>query len=146
MTEADIKAAIKSVEIRHEQDWWIADMPDIGVTTQAKTLPELGVEIERIVVAHFAVNAELGTDPFRCKRLSLGEETRETLRVVLTTRNATCAAMASALREIEEFLLATAGTTMDDDIPRIRAEVSAAATAVSAVAALVETPLTTLKD
>lgn len=73
MTDAEIKEAIKSIEIHHEHDWWVADMPDIGVATQAKTLPELGVEIERIIVAHFAVNAEVGTDPFRCQRLSMAQ-------------------------------------------------------------------------
>lgn len=64
MTDADIKAAIKAIEIHHEHDWWVADMPDIGVATQAKTLPELGVEIERIIIGHFATTAEYGIDPF----------------------------------------------------------------------------------
>jgi hypothetical protein len=34
MTDADIKAVIKSIEIHHEHGWWVAVMPDIGVATQ----------------------------------------------------------------------------------------------------------------
>ena len=143
MTDADIKNAIESIEIHHEHGWWVADMPDIGVVTQARTLPELGVEIERIVVAHFVVNAEVGTDPFRCKRLPLSEELAETLRVVLETRGATYAAIASSLREIERRLLATAAVIAAKTPGEIRAEVTAAASAIAAVASLVETPLTT---
>jgi hypothetical protein len=140
MTDADIKRAIKTIEVHHEHGWWVADMPDIGVATQAKTLPELGVEIERIVIAHFEVCAEHDADPLRCKRLSSIDEVTETLNVVLKTRTATYAAMASALREIERRLIAAED---ENDLLRIRAEVIAAASAVSAVAALVETPLTT---
>ena len=145
MTDADIKNAIKSIAIHHEHGWWVADMPDIGVVTQARTLPELGVEIERIVVAHFAVNAEVGTDPFRCKHLPLSEELAETLRVVLETRGATYASIASSLHEIERRLLATAAATAAQTIQswEIRAEMAAAASAIAAVASLVETPLTT---
>lgn len=144
MTDADIKNVIKSIEIHHEHGWWVADMPDIGVVTQARTLPELGVEIERIVIAHFAVNADVGTDPFRCKHLPLSEELAATLRVVLETRGATYAAIASSLREIERRLLATATAVVsENNILRIRAEVAAAASAIAAVASLVETPLTT---
>jgi hypothetical protein len=73
MTDTDIKRLIKTIEIFHQNDWWVADMPDIGVATQAKTLPELGVEVERIIWAHFETAKELGTDPFRCKRLSSQE-------------------------------------------------------------------------
>lgn len=70
MTNADIKAAIKAIEIHHEHGWWIANVPDIGVATQAKTLPELGIEVEHIIAAHFETAAEYGTDPFRCKQPS----------------------------------------------------------------------------
>lgn len=70
MNDAEIKDAIKSIEIHHEHGWWVADMPDIGVATQAKTLPALGVEIERIAVAHFETAREVGADPFRCRRPS----------------------------------------------------------------------------
>lgn len=151
MTDADIKNAIKSIAIHHELGWWVASMPDIGVVTQARTLPELGVEIERIVIAHFAVNAEVGTDPFRCKQLPLSEELAETLRVVLKTRGATYASIASSLREIERRLRATAQATAtvfgsdarSAESRLLCAEVAAAASAVAAVAALVETPLTT---
>lgn len=146
MTDADIKNVIKSIETHHEHGWWVADMPDIGVATQAKTLPELGVEIERVIVAHFAVNADVGTDPFRCKHLPLSEELAETLRVVLETRGATYAAIASSLRKIERRLLSTSfspTTTVAVVVARIRMEVAAAASAIAAVASLVETPLTT---
>jgi hypothetical protein len=84
MTDADIKKAIKSIEIHHEHGWWIADMPDIGVATQAKTLPELGVEIERIVVAHFTLHAEIGTDPFRCQRSSTADIIAERFCALVT--------------------------------------------------------------
>lgn len=145
MTDADIMNAIKAVEIRHEEGWWVALMPDIGVGTQAKTLPELGVEIERIIVAHFATAAELGADPFRCKHPSAIDDVTETLNVVLATRTSTYAAIASSLRVIEQRLLATATVPLvnQDDALRIRAEVAASAAAVAAVAALVETPLVT---
>jgi len=140
MTDADIKNAIKSIAIHHERGWWVADMPDIGVAAQARTLPELGVEIERIVIAHFAVNAEVGTDPFRCKQPSLSEELAETLRVVLETHGATYASIASSLREIERRLLAAATTTAIVDENYV---LRAAASTIAAVASLVETPLTT---
>jgi len=70
VNDADIKNAVQSVEIHHQHGWWVAMIPDIGVATQAKTLPELGVEVERIIVAHFETAKELGVDPFRCKQLS----------------------------------------------------------------------------
>ena len=70
MNDADIKEAVKTVHIHHELGWWVAMIPDIGVATQAKTLSELGVEVERIIVAHFETAHELGVDPFRCKQLS----------------------------------------------------------------------------
>lgn len=79
MTDAEIKDAIKSIAIHHEQGWWVANMPDIGVATQAKTLPELGVEIERITVAHFETAREIGADPFRCQRPSTAEQLRAVL-------------------------------------------------------------------
>jgi hypothetical protein len=150
MTEADIKSAIKTVEIHHEDDWWVAQLPDIGVATQARTLPELGAEIERIVVAHFAVNAEVGTDPFRCKRPSSTEDAIETLNVVLAMRTSTFAAISSSLREIERRLVATASDVVKQltrrdisaDTVKICVELAAAASAIAAVAALVETPLT----
>lgn len=145
MTEDAIKAAIKAVEIRHEAGWWVAMMPDIGVGTQAKTLPELGVEIERIIVAHFESTIELNADPFRCKHPSSTEELTETLNVVLAARTSTYASIASALREVERRLLASAAVPVanPEDVMRLRAEVAAAAAAVAAVAALVETPLVT---
>ncbi len=145
MTEADIKSAVKAIEIHHEQGWWVAVMPDIGVATQAKTLAELGVEVERIIVAHFETARELAADPFRCKHPSSVDELTETLNVVLATRTSTYAAMASALRVIERRLLATATIplTNEDDVLRARMEITASAAAVAAVAALVETPLVT---
>jgi hypothetical protein len=66
-TDDDIKATIKSIEIHHEHGWWIAHVPDIGVATQAKTLPELGIKIERIIVAHFATTADYDIDPYLSK-------------------------------------------------------------------------------
>jgi hypothetical protein len=81
MTEANIKGAIRTIEIHHEGGWWIAQMPDLGIATQAKTLLDLATEVERIVVAHFAATAAHGTDPFACRRLS----TAERYDAVLTT-------------------------------------------------------------
>lgn len=83
------------------------------------------------------------------------DELRETLRVVLEMRGATFAAIASALREVERRLL-DAGTAnlrhdafgdihaMRNELLRIRVDVLTAASAVAAVAAMVEQPLTQL--
>jgi predicted RNase H-like HicB family nuclease len=81
MTETDIKSAIRTIEIHHEGGWWIAQMPDLGIATQAKTLPALGIEIERIITAHFEAAAAHGIDPFAGKHLS----TVERYEAVLTT-------------------------------------------------------------
>lgn len=103
MTDADIKAAIKAIEIHHEHDWWIANMPDIGVATQAKTLPDLGIEIERIIVGHFATTAEYGIDPFLCKVSSSREDVES-----LTAQIAALTADRDAYRAMICDLLASA--------------------------------------
>lgn len=73
MTDDDIKKTIQTIEVHHEHGWWVAVIPDINVATQARTLPELGVEVERIICAHFALHTEYGGDPFRLKRPSMRE-------------------------------------------------------------------------
>lgn len=86
------------------------------------------------------------------------DELRDTLRVVLETRGATFAAIGQALRRIEERLLnvstshaswrgvngARALVVDANEVLQLRAELVAVASAIAAVAALVELPLTTL--
>jgi predicted RNase H-like HicB family nuclease len=45
--------------------WWSAQILEHDIATQAKTLQELLYEVERILVAHIALAAEEGRQPFQ---------------------------------------------------------------------------------
>jgi hypothetical protein len=59
MTEHGIK-----VVAFKEGDWWVAQCLDYDIATQARTLPDLVGEVERILMAHWAVGAQEGVEPF----------------------------------------------------------------------------------
>jgi hypothetical protein len=48
-----------------EGDWWCAQCLEYDITAQAKTLPELRYELERVLFTHLCVSAQLGRTPFQ---------------------------------------------------------------------------------
>jgi hypothetical protein len=47
-----------------EGEWWCAQCLEYDLAAQAKTLPDLHYEFERIVYSHLAISLELGQEPF----------------------------------------------------------------------------------
>lgn len=45
-------------------EWWIAQCLEYDIATQARSLPALQKEIERVLAAHVAISTELGREPF----------------------------------------------------------------------------------
>jgi predicted RNase H-like HicB family nuclease len=45
--------------------WWSAQVLEHDIATQAKTLEDLFYEVDRILVAHIALAAEEGRQPFK---------------------------------------------------------------------------------
>jgi hypothetical protein len=45
-------------------DWWVAQCLEYDIATQAKSLPDLRYELERVLVGHAVISARLGTQPF----------------------------------------------------------------------------------
>lgn len=44
--------------------WWVAQCLEYDIATQARTQADLLYELERIIVGHFLVSAEMGRRPF----------------------------------------------------------------------------------
>ena len=44
--------------------WWVAQILEFDLSTQARTLDDLIAELQRIVVAHIVCSTEQGLDPF----------------------------------------------------------------------------------
>lgn len=63
MSDTEAAIAISAV-LFQEEDWWIAQCLEYDLSAQAKTLPDLHYELERVLVSHLVVSAELGQDPF----------------------------------------------------------------------------------
>ena len=63
-TERMQEPTIINVLVERDGDWWVAHCLQINLATQARTLGELHVEIERIITDHLETCQELGTDPF----------------------------------------------------------------------------------
>ena len=47
-----------------EGNWWVAQCLEYDIAAQAKTLPYLYYEVERLIVGHYAVATERGQAPF----------------------------------------------------------------------------------
>jgi len=45
-------------------EWWVAQCLEYDIATQAKSLPDLRYELERVLVGHMVVAARLGKRPF----------------------------------------------------------------------------------
>lgn len=45
-------------------DWWSAQCLEYDIATQAKTLSDLLYELERVLISHLCIAAELGRKPF----------------------------------------------------------------------------------
>jgi hypothetical protein len=52
------------VLVEREGEWWVAQCLQVNVATQARTLPELRAELDRILAAHFETCTTLKIDPF----------------------------------------------------------------------------------
>jgi hypothetical protein len=64
MPETVNRAFNLSVVTFQEGEWWCAQCLQYDITAQAKTLPDLHYELERVIFSHLCVSAELGREPF----------------------------------------------------------------------------------
>lgn len=53
-----------SVLLIQEGDWWSAQCLEYDIATQAKSLPELDYELQRVLLAHIMASVSLGKQPF----------------------------------------------------------------------------------
>jgi predicted RNase H-like HicB family nuclease len=53
------------VVLFEDEKWWCAQCLEYDITAQAKTLPELRYELERVLFAHVCAGAEEGRAPFQ---------------------------------------------------------------------------------
>lgn len=53
-----------SVVLFQEGEWWCAQCLEYDIATQAKTLPDLRYELERVLISHISVSHELGRTLF----------------------------------------------------------------------------------
>ncbi|HKO06445.1 MAG TPA: hypothetical protein VJ487_01930 [Alphaproteobacteria bacterium] len=53
-----------SVVLFQEGDWWSAQCLEYDITAQAKTLPDLQYELQRVLISQMAVSIEVGIAPF----------------------------------------------------------------------------------
>jgi hypothetical protein len=53
-----------SAVLFQEGEWWTAQCLEYDIAAQAKTLPELRHELERVIVSHLVVSDELGRPAF----------------------------------------------------------------------------------
>jgi hypothetical protein len=60
MTTLEIK-----VVLIQEGRWWSAQCLDYDIAAQARSLPDLAYELQRILIAHLAVAEELNQTPFK---------------------------------------------------------------------------------
>lgn len=63
MTERIGPITISAV-LFQEGDWWSAQCLEYDIAAQAKTLPALYDELERVLAAHITVSLELDKEPF----------------------------------------------------------------------------------
>ena len=48
-----------------EDGWWIAQCLEYDIAAQARTIPDIQYEIQRILVGRIAMSEKLGIDPFK---------------------------------------------------------------------------------
>ena len=53
-----------SVVMFQEGEWWTAQCLEYDIAAQAKTVPDLYYELDRVLVGHLVANTELGREPF----------------------------------------------------------------------------------
>src|SRR5262245_9190583 len=63
MTEPKTPFSLSAV-LYEQGEWWIAQCLEYDITTQARSLPELQYEIERVVFAHVCASLVEGRKPF----------------------------------------------------------------------------------
>lgn len=55
---------VRAVLYQESSGWWSAQCLEYDVATQAKTLPTLYRELERVLLSYFVVSNHLGVEPF----------------------------------------------------------------------------------
>ena len=58
------RVLIRKENTSEGEEWFVAQILDFDIATQARSLADLGPEIERIVVGHIVASEEEGLDPF----------------------------------------------------------------------------------
>lgn len=53
-----------SAVLFQEGEWWSAQCLEYDIAAQAKSLPDLRYELQRVLVSHISVSSELGREPF----------------------------------------------------------------------------------
>jgi hypothetical protein len=53
-----------SAVLFQEGEWWSAQCLEYDIAAQAKTLPDLRYELQRVLISHVCVALELGREPF----------------------------------------------------------------------------------
>lgn len=61
---ADSNKVSVKVLLTQRGEWWVAQCLEYDIATQARSLPSLQKEIERVLAAHVAISADLGREPF----------------------------------------------------------------------------------
>jgi hypothetical protein len=56
-----------------ESDGWVAQCLQYDIAVQAKTLPELQYELQRVLVSHIVISEESGQEPFAGLRPAPGK-------------------------------------------------------------------------
>lgn len=54
-----------SVLIERQGDWWVAQVLQFDLATQARNLGDIHYEIERMLVAHIVCCEDAGIEPFQ---------------------------------------------------------------------------------
>lgn len=62
--ESEAKMKIFTISYGQQDDWWVAQVKEYDIAMQAKTLPDLFIEIGRVLAGYHVIAEELGQEPF----------------------------------------------------------------------------------
>jgi len=63
-TQEVVAPAISAVFFQEEDGTWVAQCLEFDIAAQAKSVPELDYELQRVLFAHIAISVELNQRPF----------------------------------------------------------------------------------
>lgn len=55
---------VSVIAFQEDDGRWTAQCLEYDIAAQAATLPELTRELQRVLIAHFAISGEMGLEPF----------------------------------------------------------------------------------